>query len=163
MERIIDELHINLQEIEEEYGGDIIFIPTVTKNQIKKIEAIIEWKLPSIFKNFYLVETNGLRIGNKIIYSLQDEREKKTLVDNLERNNNPETSYWFKGRPQIFKDYLVIGADGEKCFCLSKQYEYDNPSIYICENANSKEGVNLEKLDLDLNGLITIMVQEEFE
>lgn len=163
MKKIIEQLNDNLQRIEEEYGGDVISIPTITEALIEEKEEIFQWKLPSILKKLYLTETNGLRIGNKVIYSLQDKKQKKTLIDSLERNNNSNTSYWFKGRPEIFRDYLVIGADGEVCFCFSRKYEYDNPSIYICENPNSNKGVDFERLNLDLNGLISVMIEEEFE
>jgi hypothetical protein len=57
----------------------------------------------------------------------------------------------------------VIGADVETCFCYSKKYDLENPSIYICENPNPRAGVDFDKLDLDFEGLIRIMVKEEFE
>jgi hypothetical protein len=123
----------------------------------------IGWKLPRVFSHFLQQETNGILIGNKRIFSLFDKDQKKTLVESLERNNDPEKSPWFKGRPHIFSDYLVIGSDLEICFCYSKKYDLNNPSVYICENANSKSGVDFDKLDLDLEGLIKTMVSEEFE
>lgn len=136
---------------------------TVSKDNVVKFEKVIEWKLPKIFAYFLQEEANGIVIGNKRILSLFDSQQKKTFVESLERNNDPEKSPWFKGRPQIFSDYVVIGSDLGMCFCYSKKYDLDNPSIYICENANSKTGVDFERLDLDLEGLIKTMVAQEFE
>jgi len=159
----IESLHKLVKEIDEKYGGDVSFMTPASRLSIEEFEALIGWKLPAILKYFLMVESNGLIIGNKRIFSLLDKGQKKTFVDNLQRQNNPETSPWFKQRPHIFDDYLVIGQDGEICFCFSKKYQIDNPSVYICENANSSNGVDFDRLNLDLEGLIRIMIKEEFE
>ena len=38
----------------------------------------------------------------------------------------------------------------------------ENPSIYICENPNTKEEIILEKLDVNLEDLIKIMIENTF-
>ena len=157
-----EELHTSLAEIEEEFGGDISFIPVTSEQSVSALEAAISWQLPSIFRYFYTQEANGLVIGSKRLYSIRDDAQKKTLVENLARQNDPTTSPWFKSRPHIFKDYLVIGYDGQICFCLSKKYTLDNPSIYLCENPNSSTGVDFDRLDITLLGLIATMVENEF-
>ncbi len=159
----IEELHNSLTEIDEEYGGDIGFIPPTSEDKLLLIDIFLKWKLPEVFRHFYTKECNGLIIGNRRILSIKDDDQKKTLVDSIQRHNHPDTSFWFKKRPHIFNDYVVIGLDGDICFCLSKKYDIPNPSIYICENSNSAKGVDFERLDLDLNGLINQMIQEEFE
>lgn len=162
MPNAIESLNKYLEELNEEYGGDISFIPTITNEKVHSFEKTINWKLPAVFRYFLSSESNGLLIGNKRIYSLFDDQQKKSFVDNLERNNDPSKSFWFKGRPQIFNDYLVIGADQEICFCYSKKHDLNNPSIYICENANYTTGVDFSRLDLDLEGLIKAMKTDEF-
>ncbi|WP_025144872.1 SMI1/KNR4 family protein [Pedobacter jeongneungensis] len=156
-------LHNYLKELDEEYGGDISFIPKVDAQLLANFERTCNWTLPEIFKFFLTSECNGLIIGNKRILSIYDQSQKKTFVESLERNNDPDKSPLFKGRPQIFNDYLVIGSDGEVCFCYSKKYDFPNPGIYICENANSKNGVDFENLEMDLIGLIKTMIANEFE
>lgn len=156
-------LHCSLESIDEDYGGDVGFIPPISLDLVESFEKSIGWQLPAIYKFFLTNESNGIVIGNKRILSLNDSDQKKTWSDNLERNNNPEVSFWFKERPLIFNDYLVIGTDGEICFCYSKKYDLTNPWIYICEDPNSRSGVNFERLDLDLEGLIKAMITEEFE
>ena len=44
-----------------------------------------------------------------------------------------------------------------------KKYDISNPSIYICKNSNSSKGVDLNKLNLDLEALIIEMVKQAFE
>ena len=156
------DLTIFLNEIDEEYGGDITFIPKVSKDLINYTEEKLNYKLPKIFKYFYKNETNGLIIDNKIIYSIFDKNQKKTYSNNLIRANNPKTSYWFNYKPEIFNDYLVIGSDINICFAIHKHNDIENPSIYICENPNSKGEVILEKLDIDLKNLIKIMINNAF-
>jgi hypothetical protein len=97
------------------------------------------------------------------LYSIYDPNQKKTFSDNVQRANNPETSYWFRFKPMVFKDYLVIGSDGEICFCIYKHLMPDNPTIYICENPNARENVMLEKLDYGLENLIKVMVNNAFD
>ncbi len=157
------ELTSLLSEIEEDYGGDIVFISPSSEKLILETQKKLNYKLPEIFYCFYKNESNGLQIDNKLIYSILDKNNKKTLSNNLLRVNNPETSYWFKYKPEIFNDYLIIGSDGEICFTIYKHSKIDNPSIYICENANSKGEVILEKLDLNLVGLIKIMVENTYD
>jgi len=151
-----------LEEIEEEYGGDITFIPPTSKKLVSQFEEEFDYQLPEIFNYFYIHESNGLHISNKVIYSVFDRNQKKTLSENLQRANNPKTSYWFRNKPQIFKDYLIVGADGQICFTIFKHQGLSNPSIYICENPNTKGEVVLEKLDMGLDGLIQIMVENAF-
>lgn len=157
-----EKLHAALAEIEEEFGGDISFIPKTSEQSISALESALSWQLPDIFRYFYTQEANGLVIGEKRIYSIKDDSQKKTLVENLARQNDPTTSSWFKGRPHIFKDYLVIGADGEICFCLSKKYNLTDPLIYLCEHPNSPKGVEFDRLEMNLSGLIEMMVENEF-
>ncbi len=151
-----------LANIEEEHGGDIVFIPSVSEKLLEQVEKELSFKLPEILRYLYTKETNGVQIDNKVIYSVFDKNQKKTLLDNLQRANNPKTSYWFKYKPEVFNDYIVIGADGEICFTIYKHHHLDNPSIYICENSNSKDEVILEKLEMGLEGLIHIMVKNAF-
>jgi len=151
-----------LNNINELYGGDITFIPPTSKTLVNQTENELNYTLPNIFHCLYEKETNGIFIDNKIIYSIFDPNQKKTFSDNLTRVNNPIKSYWFKYKPEIFKDYLIIGSDNNICFCIYKHNNFDNPSIYICENPNSKSNVILEKLDLDLSGLIKLMVNNAF-
>jgi len=162
MHDYISSLHITLKNLDKKLGGDIAFIQPINEN-IHDFESSIDWKLPNIFKYFYYKETNGIIIDNKRIYSIYDKTQKKTWVENLSRMNNPETSPWFNGRPNIFKDYLIIGNDNDTIFCLSKKYDISNPSIYICKNSNSSKGVDLNKLNLDLEALIIEMVKQAFE
>ncbi len=152
-----------LEKLNEEFGGDIGFIPTVTEDKILNFETIIGWRLPEIFRHLLLNECNGIIIGNKRIFSTYEKEQKKTFVDNLERNNDPAKSSWFKTRPEIFKDYVVIGADLDICFCYSKKYSFVDPAIYICTNPNGRDGVDFERLNFGLEGLISVMVSEEFE
>lgn len=151
-----------LNEIEEDYGGDITFIPKASIEVTENAEKELGIKLPKVLKYFYSKETNGLIIDNKRIYSLYDKENKKTFSDNLQRANNPKTSFWFKYKPEIFKDYLVIGADLNICFAIYRHNEIENPSIYICENPNTKEEIILEKLDVNLEDLIKIMIENTF-
>ncbi|MGL4426146.1 MAG: SMI1/KNR4 family protein [Alphaproteobacteria bacterium] len=151
-----------LVRIDEEFGGDIDFFPPVPQEKIKEFEKVTGWELPDIFKYFYSQETNGLLVDDKRILGFYDKDCKKTWVENLERYNNPETSPWFKGRAEIFKNYLIIGVDQNLLFCLSKKYSFPNPLIYVTDNANSISGVNFERLDLDLYHLVTSVLQQAF-
>ena len=151
-----------LKATNDEFGGDITFLEPTKLSAVQTFERKIGWALPSIYRFLLTNECNGLRIGNRTVLGVLESGRKKTLSDNLERNNDPATSFWFKGRPHIFKDYLVIATDGEICFCYSKKYKIDNPLIYICENANYKLGVDFERLELDLQGLIEQMIANEF-
>ena len=162
MESDIAHLHGVLADIEEEFGGDVAFLPPVSGEVVKAFERTLNWLLPGIFRHLLTSESNGLVIGNKRILSLHDAGQRKTLVDNLERHNQATTSPWFKGRPHIFQDYVVFGTDGDSCFCYSKKYELFNPAVYICSNANSTKGVDFDRLDLELADLIRFMVDKEF-
>jgi len=156
-------LHDSLLKINDVLGGDVGFIRPINDGEIDHIESIINWRLPSVFRYFYSKETNGLIIDDKRIYSIYDRGQKKTWVDNLERMNNPEKSPWFKKRPQIFNDYLIIGSDGKAIFCLSKKYDFTNPSLYICKDSNDPKEVNLDKLNLDLESLILEMLNQAYD
>lgn len=158
-----EKLHNMLESVDEEYGGDIGFIPPVSLDLVQEFEKRHGWRLPDIYKFFVTNESNGIIIGSKRILGLNDTSQRKTWSDNLERNNDPDVSFWFKERKLIFDDYLVIGTDGGMCLCYSKKYELTNPLIYLCEHPNSRSGVNFERLDLDLEGLIKTMVLDEFE
>lgn len=158
----INDLKKIISSLDDEFGGDIGFIKPCDINLIDEAEKQLSYHLPTIFRQFYKEESNGLRIDNKVIYSIYDKNEKKTFSENLRRVNNPQTSYWFKFKPEIFNDYLVIGSDGEICFAIYKHRELDNPTIYICENPNAKKGVILEKLDFGLVDLIQVMVNNAF-
>lgn len=157
------ELKSKLNRIEELYGGDITFIPKTSIKLLKQCESTLGFDLPKIFSYFYTEEANGLRIDNKLIYSVFDDAQRKTLSDNLQRVNNPKTSYFFKYKPEVFNDYLIIASDNHICFTIYKHRNLDNPSIYICENPNTKGEVILEKLDLDLGDLIETMAENTFE
>ncbi len=162
MNKDFQSLHDYLEELNDEYGGDITFVPVVDEEHIQSLEKKISWKIPMVLRSMLLKECNGLIIGSRRLYSVTDPNQKKTLVDSFERNNDPGTSRWFKNHPQIFKDYMVVGEDGDICFCYSKKYDLENPSVYICENPNGKDGVDFERLDLDLEGLIKVMIDNEF-
>jgi len=157
-----DNLKDLISSLDDEFGGDIVFIPPCDSDLVYEVEKLLSYQLPAIFKQFYQEESNGLHIDNKIIYSIYDKKQKKTFSENLQRANDPKTSYWFKFKPEIFKDYLVIASDGEICFAIYKHRPLDNPSIYICENPNAKKDVILEKLDFGLIDLIQIMVDNAF-
>lgn len=113
-------LHDLLEATNEEFGGDIIFLEPAKLFTIQTFESKIGWELPSIYRFFLTNECNGLRIGNRTLLGVFETDQRKTLSDNLERNNDPATSHWFKDRPYIFMDYLIIATDGEICFCYSK-------------------------------------------
>lgn len=162
MKSFITSLKDTLALMEDRFGGDITFIKPIVEERLSNFEDSINWKLPAIFRYFYTEETNGIIIDNKQIYSLYDKEQKKTWVDNLSRMNSPNTSPWFKGRPHIFEDYLVIGNDINVIFCLSKKYQLDNPSLYICKNPNNSSGVDFEILNLDLESLIVEMAMQAF-
>ena len=100
-----------LNEIEEDYGGDITFIPKASIEVTENAEKELGIKLPKVLKYFYSKETNGLIIDNKRIYSLYDKENKKTFSDNLQRANNPKTSFWFKYKPEIFKEEFSKNVD----------------------------------------------------
>ena len=162
MESDIAHLQSVLAGIEEEFGGDVAFLPAANEEAVTAFEKALNWPLPGIFRYLLTTESNGLVIGNKRILSLLDVAQRKTLVDNLERHNQPTTSPWFKERPHIFQDYLVFATDGNVCFCYSKKYQLFNPAVYICSNANSTKGVDFDRLDLELADLIRFMVDKEF-
>ncbi len=155
-------LKSTLEAINEAFGGDVTFFPPVDINFLENFERKISWKFPEIFRYFYTQESNGLIINDKRIFSFYLKDNKKTWVENLERMNDSKISPWFKGRPHIFNDYVVIGQDNTIIFCLSKKYNFDNPAIYICKNPNDMKGVDLDRLDLDLEGLITQMIKKAF-
>lgn len=151
-----------LKIIEDKYGGDIKFLPPVDTESVSRVEKIITWNFPQILKFFYSQETNGLRIGNKIILSLFDPTERKTWVENIERANDKKICLWFKNYPAIYDDYLVIAEDVGKIFCLSKKYDNDDPEIYLCEDYNSQSGVNLYNTGQNLEKLIRFFVESSF-
>lgn len=158
----MEELKNILLEIEEKYGGDVTFIPPVSPPKIHQAEIELNFKLPLIFSYFYEKESNGMQIDNKVIYSIFDKSQRKTYVENIQRVNNPSTSPWFKNKPEVFEDYLIIGADRHICFTIYKHRKIDNPSIYMCENPNTKGEVILERLDMNLAGLIYTMIENSF-
>lgn len=155
-------LHNSLLKLNDILGGDIGFIAPVD-DEIECVESAIKWNLPSVFRFFYSKETNGLIIDDKRIYSIYNKDQKKTWVDNIERMNDPKKSPWFKNRPHIFDDYFIIGCDGSIIFCLSKKYNFPNPSLYICKNSNDPKGVTFVKLNLDLESLILEMVTQSYD
>lgn len=158
-----DSLHLYLKKVEQEYDGGIVFLKPTSYRKIEEAEKVINWKLPVIFKYFFTQESNGIIISNKRILSIFEPDEKKTWVDNLARYNDATKSLWFKGRPHIFEDYVIIGNELSTLFCLSKKYQYENPSIYICRDPNSHTEVNFYNLELTLEGLIRAFVSDEFE
>lgn len=163
MEKNIKEiLKSTLENIDDDFGGDVVFFSPINEQILDDFEIKLSWKFPEIFRYFYTKETNGLIMNDKRIFGFYIEKNKKTWVENLERINNPLSSPWFKGRSHIFNDYLIIGQDNSIIFCLSKKYDFDNPAIYICKNPNGVNGVDLDRLDLDLNGLITQMISQAF-
>lgn len=151
------DLHKCLSELNQDLGGDVAFLPPVQKSMVSGLEEKLGWQLPSIVSFFYTKEANGLIIDDKRIYSIYQKSSKKTWVENLERMNIPTTSPWFKGRPTIFQDYFILGSDQGIIFCYSKKYDLPNPALYICKNPNNPKGVDFERLDLDLAGLIRAM------
>lgn len=151
-----------ISSLEDEFGGDIVFILPCNSILVDELEKKLNFELPVVFRQFYQEESNGLRIDNKVIYSIYDEKQKKTFSENLQRANDPKTSYWFKFKPEIFDDYLIVASDGEICFAIYRHVKLENPTIYICENPNSKSDVILEKLDFGLDDLIRIMVDNTF-
>ncbi len=163
MEEHIKELEKVITQIDDEFGGDIGFIPPISLDVVNNLSIRMGVEIPAILIHFYTKISNGLIIGNKRILSIEDHLQKKTLIDNIERVNNPVLSFWFKNRSQIFNDYLIIGTYGQTCFCFSKKYTFENPKLYICENANSQKGVDFNLLNIDFAGLIKQMVINEFE
>lgn len=87
-----EQLHTALAEIEEEFGGDVSFIPKTSEQSILALESALAWQLPAIFRYFYTQEANGVVIGERRIYSVRDDTQRKTLVENLARQNDPATS-----------------------------------------------------------------------
>lgn len=163
IEHDIDTLNNYFDELAEEWGGDIDFYPPISEAQLCELEKCIDYKLPDIFRWMYTTKTNGIKIDNKLILPIYDEKNKKTFVENVGRFNDPSKDLYFKGRPSIFKDYVIIGYEGSAIICLSKKYHVPNPLLYSCSDFNNPGGVNFYRSDLNLEGLIKKMVKETFE
>jgi hypothetical protein len=80
MHNAIESLHNYLEALNEQYGGDVGFIPVITNEKIDFFEKNINWKLPAVFTYFLLSESNGIAIVNKRIYGLFDDQHKKALL-----------------------------------------------------------------------------------
>ncbi|CAM1343843.1 SMI1/KNR4 family protein [Tenacibaculum amylolyticum] len=149
--------------IEKEYIKRVTLVKPVSKELLEKAERKIKYRFPEIFKYFYTIETNGIYIGNKILYSVFNPEDKKTTFKSLQIINNPFSGYWFKYHPEFFNDYVIIGADLNNCYAISKTEITNNPTIYICKNPNTKSKVIIEKLNFDLKQLIYIMARNSIK
>ncbi|MDE1206384.1 hypothetical protein LCI24_06190 [Tenacibaculum sp. LAR 2:5] len=116
----------------------------------------MHYNLPDIFRYFYTTESNGLKIYNKIIYSIS-EGEKET--NNLKNANTPLISCWFKHSPKTFNNYLIIGYYNKVCYTLDKRNLDYNPPIFVCKNPNSKSQIIIEKIGLNLTDFIYKIAQ----
>ncbi|CAA0176578.1 conserved hypothetical protein [Tenacibaculum maritimum] len=130
---------------------EITLFPPITKKTLFKTEVEISYNLPDIFRHFYTTESNGLKIHNKVIYSIS---ENKKETDNLQIANTPSISHWFKHYPKTFNDYFIIGYYNEVCYTLDKHNLDYNPPIFICKNPNSKSQIIIEKMGLNLADFI---------
>ena len=72
MESDIAHLQSVLADIEEEFGGDVAFLPTASEEAVTALEKVLSWPLPGLFRYLLTTESNGLVIGNKRILSLLD-------------------------------------------------------------------------------------------
>lgn len=149
--------------LEEERGGDIKFYSPITESELCKLEKLINYRLPDIFRWFYTNKSNGIEIDNKVIFPIYNEADKKTFVENIARLNDPSKDLYFKGRPHIYGDYLIVGRDFNALICISKKYNFPNPLLYSCSDPNSSKGVNFHNTDLNLEGLIRKMIKDTFE
>lgn len=154
-------LSLYLQKMESEYGGDVGFIPPLNIEKIQKLEKKISWRLPDIYTHFYTQETNGLVVGQSRILSVFQADSKRTWVENIERYNDKKKNLYFQNREYIYDDYLII-AEGSGLFCLSKKYDSFDPEIYLCNDYNSKKGVNFFNTGMALEGLIQFFVEAAF-
>ena len=162
IENSINSLSDLLDKLDENWGGDVTFFPPVSEKILQEFESIVAYRLPEIFRWLYTKKTNGLKIDNKGILSLFDENNKKTYVDNLNRFNDPKKNLFFKNRPQIFNDYLIVGYYQKDIICLSKKYQFENPLLYISSNFNSSQGVDFDRIDLNLEGFLKKIIFEEY-
>lgn len=162
VETSIESLNSYLSSLEEEWGDDVGFLPTITQEQIMEAEEEINYKLPPIFKWLYTKKSNGIKIDNKAILPIYDPKNKKTFVENIGRFNDPNKNLYFKGRPNIFGDYVIVGYMHTKLICFSKKYDFPDPLLYICPNPNNSHGVDFYRTDFNLEGAIKKMVEETF-
>lgn len=159
----IRKLNNYIDLIETEWGGDIEFRQTISEELFKETEEFLNFQLPAIFKWLYINKTNGLKFDNKSILSIYDSHNKKTSVENINRFNDPTKGLYFKERPHIFNDYVIIGYEHNTLVCLSKKYNLDNPLLYSCSDYNNSKGVNFYCMDINLEGFIKKIVIDSFE
>jgi len=162
IESSIESLNRYLTSLEDEWGGDVGFLPPVTQEKIMEVNESISYKLPTIFEWLYTKKSNGIKVDNKAILSVYDSNSKKTFVENIERLNDPNKNLYFKGRQNIFNDYIIVGYIHTKLICISKKYNFPDPLLYICPNPNSSHGVDFYRTDFNLEGIIRKMVDETF-
>lgn len=162
LEEEVIQLNNYINFIEEEWGGDIEFRQPVSEEMVNQIEKILDYKFPAIFRWFYVNKTNGLKINNNSILGINDNKNKKIHVENINRFNDPSKELYFKGRPHIFNDYVIIGYEHSTLVCLSKKYDFDNPLLYYCDNYNNSKGVDFFCMDINLEGFIKKMILDSF-
>jgi|GEM_PF-2480034 len=158
----IENLDACLGAIKDMYEGDIVFNKPVSEARLLELESSINYRLPGIFREFYTKESNGIKIDNKCILPIFDKENKKTIVENIARYNDPSKELFFKGRPNIYNDYVIIGYDHTKLICISKKYDLPNPLLYICPSPNAKKQVDFYRTDFNLESFISHMVEETF-
>jgi len=162
IEKDIVSLDKYLNQLEEEFGGDILFYPPISESKLIEAENILIYKFPEIFRWLYAKKNNGLKIDNKSIIGIYDEKNKKTFVENIIRYNDPSKELFFKEKNYIFDDYIIIGYDHTKLLCISKKYEYPNPLLYVCKNPNSVKEINFFRTNFNLENCINNFIQEAY-
>ncbi len=84
MNDYIASLKATLKSLKKNGEGDISFIQPPKEDYLLNFEKSINWKLPEVFRYFLHTRNYGLIIDDKRIYSLYDEDQKKTWVENLQ-------------------------------------------------------------------------------
>ena len=119
--------------------------------------------MPAVFRWLYTKKTNGLQIDNRSILGIYDSKNRKTFAQNINRYNDPSKGLYFKDRPHIYDDYVIVGYEHKNLVCISKKYDFPNPLLYCCSEPNSAEGVDFYCMDINLLGFIRKMVYEVLE
>jgi len=159
----ISQLNDYIDESDKKWGGDIGLRSPISDAQLNEVELALNYKLPEIFRWFYTKKTNGLNIDNRSVLGIYDQKNRKTFVENINRFNDPSKDLYFKGRPHIFNDYVIVGYEHTNLVCVSKKYDLPNPLLYSCPEPNNSEGIDFYCMELDLLGFIKKMMYEVFE
>ncbi len=157
--------HLNeyIDAIDEEWGGDIDFRSPVSENHLNELEIVLNYRLPEIFRWLYTKKTNGLQVDNRSVLGVYDHQNRKTFVENINRFNDPSKNLYFKDRPEIFNDYVIVGYEHKNLVCISKKYDFTDPLLYSCPEPNNPKGVDFYCMDINLLGFIKKIVYEVFE